>query len=99
MPQERQVFVILIEPNKEPVNIYLTKKELTLEKYQEWVGGKIETIPALPNKRIPRLCVVNEEGFLKEMPRNSRAEDYVDERFKGFGLYGTVVIVNRKLFD
>lgn len=79
--------LIVILPNGTAVALD-AKDPITLEELQFMVGGYIETVPTLnlPEMNGRRIImVVNEEGKLKNLPRNSqatlvaaiRADDYI----------------------
>ena len=71
--------VVIKNPNADPE---IKDIPNTLEAFQEAVGGSIETIPT---GFADLIMIVNEKGFIKDMPLNVE--------FNGYRLYGPVVFV------
>ena len=69
------------------------KKTLTLEEAQQIVGGRIQLVRGLDKKMV---LVVNEEGMLKQLPRNFEAGLLVSLKAQ---LYGNVIYCSNKLMN
>lgn len=79
MEEQRYVIVITPEGTMYPVHCW-PGKTLALKTLQELVGGRIETVAALPGVEWDReeglpVLIVNEEGKLMRLPRNGLATE------------------------
>jgi Domain of unknown function (DUF3846) len=64
---------IVIKANGE-VRTSVTQKEFTLEQMQQIVGGYIERVTVLCDKKLCDM-IVNEEGALRNLPINTKATE------------------------
>ena len=87
---------ILISPSGEITAINPTGKTWSLKELQTHVGGYIEVYP-LPKKRgePKRLLVLNEEGLLLGLPKNTMVSAIFG---KGANIVGTVVVCPSRMF-
>ena len=68
-------------------------KSFTLEELQQQVGGYIQVL-SMTVKRRKAIMVMNEDGLLRNLPKNAVASSFWGER--GHTIVGTVVVCPSK---
>jgi len=81
---------LVLEPGKEARYETRAGAKDRLQQLQKLVGGYITTIPGRVNGTV---VVLNEDGFVADLPQNDRVVEHASPQYGCYGLfYGTAVV-------